>query len=200
MSFHPVIPYGVGQHKSERELPEEGAPFAFTPENRATFEEIVRRYPADRRKSAILPALWLAQRQNGYITASVMAHVADAIGCTAAEVEDVVSFYTMYYTKRMGKYIIQVCRTLSCALLGAERVTEQLSRKLGIMPGETDAAGEFSLLEVECLGACDRAPVVMVNESGWHEQLRPEDCPAFVDRLRAEGERALSGCVHKVER
>lgn len=200
MSFHPVIPYGVGQHKSERELPEEGTPFAYTPENRARFDEIVARYPADRRKSAILPALWLAQRQNGYITASVMVHVAEAIGCTAAEVEDVVSFYTMYYTKPMGKYIIQVCRTLSCALLGAERVTEELSQELGIRPGETDAAREFSLLEVECLGACDRAPVVMVNEHGWHERLRPEDAAGLVDRIRADGEKALSGCVHKIEK
>jgi NADH-quinone oxidoreductase subunit E len=200
MTFHPVIPYGAGQHKSERELPEQGAPFVYTPDNRARFDEIVKRYPPDRRKSAILPALWLAQRQQGYITASVMAYVAEAIGCTAAEVEDVVSFYTMYYTKPMGKYIIQVCRTLSCALLGAERVTEELSQTLGIKPGETDAAREFSLLEVECLGACDRAPVVMVNEHGWHERLQPEDVGRLVDRIRAEGEKALSGCVHKIER
>jgi NADH-quinone oxidoreductase E subunit len=200
MTFHPVIPYGVGQHKSARELPEEGAPFAYTPENRARFEEIAKRYPPDRRKSAILPALWLAQRQNGYITASVMAHVADVIGCSAADVEDVVSFYTMYYTKPMGKYVIQVCRTLSCALVGAERVTEELSRTLGIKPGETDAAREFSLLEVECLGACDRGPVVMVNEYGWHENLRPDEAGALVDRIRADGEKALSGCVHRVEK
>lgn len=199
MTFHPVIPYGPGQHKSERELPDEGAPFVYTPENRARLEEIAKRYPPDRRRSVILPALWLVQRQQRHITASAMRHVAEAIGCSAADVEDVVSFYTMFYTKPMGKYVIQVCRTLSCAVLGAERVTEELCQKLGIKPGETDAAREFSLLEVECLGACDRAPVVMVNEDGWHEQLRPEDVGRLVDRIRRDGTKALSGCIHKIE-
>ena len=82
---------------------------------------------------------------------------------TPAEVEDVASYYVMFYRAPVGKYVLQVCRTLSCALLGAERVTEALSEKLGIGVGETDASGMFTLLEFECLGACDRAPVVMVN-------------------------------------
>ena len=102
-----------------------------------------------------------------------MRHVAQQIRCTAAEVEDVVSYYTMFYTRPVGKYVLNVCRTLSCALLGAERVTEELSAKLGIKPGETDPTGTFTLMEVECLGACDRAPVVMVNDD-WHERLAPE--------------------------
>ena len=97
-----------------------------------------------------------------------MRHVAEAIGCTPADVEDVVTFYTMFYTRPVGRYVLQVCRTLSCALMGAERVTEELSAALGVKAGETDAAGEFTLLEVECLGACDRAPVVGVNDH-WHE-------------------------------
>jgi NADH-quinone oxidoreductase subunit E len=81
----------------------------------------------------------------------------------AAEVEDVVSYYVMFFTRPTGKYVLQVCRTLSCALMGAERVTEELSHVLGLKPGETDAKREFTLLEVECLGACDKAPVVGVK-------------------------------------
>ena len=101
------------------------------PENQAKFDENVTRYPSDQRKSAILYALYLAQQQQGYITGAAMRHVAEQIRCTAAEVEDVVSYYTMFYTKPVGKYVLNVCRTLSCALLGAERVTEELSREAG---------------------------------------------------------------------
>lgn len=199
MTFHPVVPYGPHQHESERTLPEVGPPFEFTAERRAHFEEIAKRYPPERRRSAILPALYLAQEQQGYITGNVMRHVAGVIGCTAAEVEDVVSYYTMFHTKPVGKYILHVCRTLSCALLGAERVTEALVEKLGVAPGETDATGEFTLIEVECLGACDRAPVVMVNDE-WHERVRPEEAGRLVDDLRTRGYAALTGCHHCVEK
>jgi len=185
--------YDAGFHKSARQLEDEGPPFVYTPENRARFDEIVTRYPPDRRRSAVLPALYLAQDQQGYITANAIRHVADVLGITRADVEDVVSFYTMFYTKPVGRFVLQVCRTLSCALNGAERVTEELSSKLGIKPGETDASGTFTLVEVECLGACDRAPVVMVNDS-WHEDLRPEDASRLVDDVRARGEAALRGC------
>jgi NADH-quinone oxidoreductase E subunit len=199
MSFHPSMSYGERHHKSERKLAEPGAPFEYTPENRAKLETIAARYPPDRRKSAILPALYLVQAQQGYITAAAMRHVAQAIGCTAAEVEDVVSFYTMFYTRPVGKYVLQVCRTLSCALMGAERVTEALAEKLRIVPGGTDPSGDFTLLEVECLGACDRAPVVMVNDH-WHERVAPESAGRLVDDLRAKGIAALSGCHLKIEK
>jgi NADH-quinone oxidoreductase subunit E len=96
--------------------------------------------------------------------------------------------------------VLQVCRTLSCALAGAERITETLSEKLGIAPGETDASGMFTLLEFECLGACDRAPVVMMNNEHWHERATPESCAKLVDDIRNRGEAALSGCHLKIER
>ena len=118
--------YGRGHHKSARQLPEEGPAFAYTAENRAKLEEICARYPPEQRKSAILAALYLAQQQQGYLTRNAMRHVAEAIGCTPADVEDVVSFYTMFYTRPVGRHVLQVCRTLSCALMGAERVTEEL--------------------------------------------------------------------------
>src|SRR4051794_9375615 len=191
MSFHPSMDYGRGRHQSVRVMPEEGPPFVYTAANRATLDEIFTRYPADQRKSAILAALFLAQRQQGHLTRNAMRHVAEVIGCTAADVEDVVSYYTMFYTRPVGKYVLQVCRTLSCALMGAERVTEQLQQTLGITVGETDAAGEFTLLEVECLGACDRAPVVGVNEH-WQECQRPEDVRMLIDGLRATGTASLT--------
>ena len=177
---------------------DDGQPFAYTPENRERFEAIAARYPAEPtgRRSAILPALYLAQRQIGYVSLSAVQHVAQVIGCTPADVEDVVTFYTMFYTRPVGKFVVQVCRTLPCALRGAERVTEELMDALGIEPSGTDAAGLFTLMEVECLGACDRAPLVMVNDS-WHECLAPEDAKKLVDDLRSRGEDALTGCHHQ---
>jgi len=191
--------YDATFHKSKRQLEDEGPAFTYTPENRARFDEIVKRYPAERRRSAVLPALYLAQHQQGYITANAIRHVAECLGITRADVEDVVSYYTMFYTKPVGRFVINVCRTLSCAINGAERVTEELQEKLGIRPGETDPSGTFTLVEVECLGACDRAPVIMVNDA-WHECQRPEDAGKLVDDLKARGEAALSGCVHVVEK
>jgi NADH-quinone oxidoreductase subunit E len=199
VSFHPKMSYDAAFHRSARELEDEGPPFAYTPENRARFDAIVQRYPPDRRRSAVLPALYLAQKQQGYITANAIRHVAEVLGITRADVEDVVSFYTMFYRRPVGRFVLQVCRTLSCALNGAERVTEALTEKLGIAPGQTDADATFTLVEVECLGACDRAPVVMVNDA-WHECLRPEDAAKLVDDLRARGEAAVTGCHHVVEK
>lgn len=197
MSFHPAMDYGRGRHQSARQLPDEGPEFVYTAANRQKLDEICSRYPPERRKSAVLAALYLAQNQQGFLTRNAMRHVAEAIGCTPAEVEDVVTYYTMFYTRPVGKYVLLVCRTLSCALMGAERVTEELSNVLGIRPGETDAAGEFSLLEVECLGACDRAPVVGVNDH-WHECQKPEEARALVEGLRRSGPSVLTGCHLRV--
>ncbi len=197
MSFHPLMEYGPGHHQSTRAMADEGPAFAFTPENLAKLEEICGRYPAERRKSAVIAALFIAQRQQGYVSRNAMKAVAAAIRITTAEVEDVVSFYTMFHQRPVGRHVVQVCRTLSCALNGAERVTEELQKVLGIAPGHTTADGAFSLFEVECLGACDRAPVVGVNDH-WHECHRPEDAQALVDGLRARGADALTGChLHK---
>ena len=199
MSFHPKMAYDATFHKSKRQLEDEGPVFEYSAENRARFDEIIRHYPADATRSAVLPALYLVQYQQGYITANAIRYVAGLLKITNADVEDVVSFYTMFYTKPVGKFVLQVCRTLSCALNGAERVTEELQEKLGLKSGETDASGTFTLLEVECLGACDRAPVIMVNDA-WHECHKPADAGKLVDDIRARGEAALSGCHHVVEK
>jgi NADH-quinone oxidoreductase E subunit len=199
VSFHPKMAYDASFHRSVRTLADEGAAFVYSPENRARLDAIILRYPPDRKRSAILPALYLVQHQQGLITASAMRHVAPILGMTAADVEDVVSYYTMFYTKPVGRFVLSVCRTLSCALNGAERVTEELCRALAIKPGETDASGTFTLVEVECLGACDRAPLVMINDA-WQECLAPGDVGRLLDDLRARGEAALSGCHHVIER
>ena len=199
MSFHPKMAYDAAFHKSARQLEDEGPPFAYTAESRARFDAIMQRYPRDQKRSAVLPALYLAQSQQGYITANAIRYCAELLGITRADVEDVVSFYTMFYTRPVGRYVVQVCRTLSCALSGAERVTLEIAAKLGLEPGQTDKTGTFTLVEVECLGACDRAPVVMVNDA-WHECLKPEDAAKLIDDLRARGEAAASGCHHDIER
>jgi NADH-quinone oxidoreductase E subunit len=199
VSFHPQMPYESAFQQSERQLPAEGDPFVFTPERRQELERRAAQYPPEQRKSAILYAIFLVQQQQGFVSANGMRHVAEVIGCTPAEVEDVASYYAMFYRQPVGKYVIQVCRTLSCALRGAERVTEEIAAKLGIAVGGTDPTGTFTLIEVECLGACDRAPVVMVND-GWHECLQPEDAVTLLGEIEARGEAALSGCHHRVEK
>jgi NADH-quinone oxidoreductase E subunit len=199
VSFHPKMAYDATFHKSARMLEDEGPPFVYSAENRARFDEIVKRYPPERRRSAVLPALYLVQQQQGYITANGIRHVAEMLGITRADVEDVVSYYTMFYRRPVGTFVLSVCRTLSCALNGAERVTEALCDQLQIKPGQTDASGTFTLLEVECLGACDRAPVVMVNDA-WHENQTPEGVAKLLDDLRSRGEMALTGCHHVVEK
>ena len=200
MSFHPLMPYGTPAfHRSERATLPTGEPFAFTPDRAAALEKICANYPPERRKSAVLAALYLVQEQQGFITANGARAVAEFLRITPAEVEDVVTYYVMFHRAPVGRYVLQVCRTLSCALAGAERVTESLSETLGLKVGETDPSGMFTLLEFECLGACDRAPVVMVNNEHWHERATPESCGKLVDDLKAKGISALSGCHLHVE-
>jgi NADH-quinone oxidoreductase subunit E len=201
MSFHPLMVYDPERfQRSERKLLEEGPPFVFTREHRTELDELLTRYPPDRKRSAVLAALYMVQEQQGYLTANGVRAVAEALDLTPAEVEDVATYYVMFFKEKVGRHVLQVCRTLSCALAGAERVTEALAEKLGIGPGETDASGTFTLLEFECLGACDRAPIVMIDNEHWHERVRPEDCAKLVDELKTRGTGALTGCHLKVER
>jgi NADH-quinone oxidoreductase E subunit len=200
MSFHPLMMYDQRFQKSERKVADEGAPFTFTPERRAKLDEILTKYPPDQKRSAVLAALYLVQEQVGYLTANGMRHIAPILDLTPAEVEDVATYYVMFFREPVGKHVLQVCRTLSCALMGAERVTEAISEKLGLKVGETDKSGTFTLLEFECLGACDRAPIVMVNNEHWHEKVRPEDVGKLLEDIKTKGEKAYSGCHLDVER
>jgi NADH:ubiquinone oxidoreductase subunit E len=148
MSFHPIMPYGEGHHRSDRVLLHKGEAFAFTAERAAQLEEICGKYPPEQRKSAVLAALYLVQEQQNYLTASALRHVAEFLRITPAEVEDVATYYVMFFKAPVGKYVLQVCRTLSCALGGAERVVEALSEKIGIKLGETDASGDVHAARV----------------------------------------------------
>jgi NADH-quinone oxidoreductase E subunit len=200
VSFHPDMKYESGLHVSERELRREGEPFAFTPENRERLERIAAHYPAEHRRSAVIPALYIVQEQLGFVSAPAIRHVAEVIGVTPADVDDVATYYAMFFRQPVGKYVVQVCRTLSCALRGAERLTQELSKTLGVEPGGTDATGTFTLMEMECLGACDRAPVVMVNNEHWQECQSPADAAKLIDALRTSGDAALTGCHLNVEK
>jgi NADH-quinone oxidoreductase E subunit len=186
--------------RSERKVIEDGPPFAFTARNRAALDDLLTKYPPDRKRSAVLAALYMVQDQQGHLTGNGMRAVAELLEMTPAEVEDVASYYVMFFKEKVGNYVLQVCRTLSCALAGAERVTEALSEKLGIHPGETDPSGMFTLLEFECLGACDRAPIVMINNEHWHERVRPEDVGRLIEEIKTKGNAAYTGCHLKVER
>jgi NADH-quinone oxidoreductase subunit E len=129
---------------------------------RERMEAMAAQFP--QRLSAIIPILYLVQAQYGYVTTEGMELAAEVLGTTPAYVDSVASFYTMLYRRPVGKYVLQVCRTLPCALMGAENIIASLQEKLGIKPGETTPDRLFTLETVECLAACHVAPLMMVNE------------------------------------
>ena len=139
-------------------------------------------YPESR--SALLPALRLAQEQHGgWLPPEAIREVAGALELAPAQVEAVASFYDMLHLAPVGKHLVEVCTNLSCALVGAREVMEAFEHELGIHPGETSDDGRFTLRAVECAGGCGRAVVVVVDER-YREPVRPEDVPAIVEELR----------------
>ena len=153
----------------------------FSPETYNKFQEIVARYP--KKEAAMLPVLYLAQQEFGHLGPEAIEYVAKLMGQAPARVHGVVSFYTMYNMTPIGRHHIQVCRTLSCALGGAERITEFIKKKLGIEPGQTTADGRFTLSEVECLASCGTAPMMQIND-GYYENLTEEKVAAILDSLK----------------
>ena len=141
--------------------------------------EVASRYPIKR--SAILHGLRLVQQEAGSLTERGMRDVAELLELTPHEVYDVATFYTLFSLRPRGDYLLQVCRTLPCALCGAEPLLSHLEQRLGIREGETTPDGKFTLVTVECLAACDKAPVIQVNED-YYESLTTER----VDQLIAE--------------
>ena len=153
----------------------------FSPETLKQFEETVARYP--KKEAAMLPVLYLAQREFGHLGPEAIAYVARLMEQSPARVHGVVSFYTMYNVKPIGRHHIQVCRTLSCALGGAEKITAIIKKKIGIEPGQTTADGRFTLSEVECLASCGTAPMMQVNDD-YYENLTEEKVTAILDGLK----------------
>ncbi|NDD66028.1 MAG: NADH-quinone oxidoreductase subunit NuoE [Acidobacteria bacterium] len=152
----------------------------FSQVNEAKLDEIITHYPVKR--SAVLPALYIAQEEHGYVTDEDVRYIAERLDMRVNEVEEVVTFYTMYSRQPIGKYKLQVCRTLSCMLLGAEQITEHIEHKLGIGVGETTADGRFTLQEVECLGYCDLAPCLQVNFD-YHEKVTTAGVDDIINKL-----------------
>ena len=145
-------------------------------------EAVVSEYPD--RRSAILPALRLAQEEHGgWLPPEALRKVADALDLAPAQVEAVASFYDMLHLAPVGKHLVEVCTNLSCALVGAQQVLAAFEQELGVRPGETSEDGEFTLRAIECAGGCGRAVVVVVDEH-YREPVRPEDVPAIVEELK----------------
>ncbi len=132
-------------------------------------------------QSAVIPALHAAQSDQGWLSVETQREVAAILGLTEQTVRGVVSFYTMFYQRPVGRHVLQVCRNLSCCVMGGHRLQKQIEEKLGIQEGETTTDGRFTLFSVECLGSCGTAPVLMVNDT-YHENLTSQD----VDRLLTE--------------
>ncbi len=161
----------------------------FSEEAIAECHKIIKRYPAGKHKSALLPILHIAQAENeGWLSSATMDKVAEIIGITSVEVYEVASFYSMYNLKPVGKCVLEVCRTVPCWLNGAEELVSYLEKKLNIKAGETTKDGMFTIKTVECLGSCGTAPMLQCG-ANYHENLTNEKTDALLEQLKAENAR-----------
>ena len=166
--------------------------FAFTAENKKVAKTIIAKYPEGREASATMPLLTLAQRQNdNWLPTSAMDVVADMVGLAPMRVYEVATFYTMYNLKPVGKNFVQVCTNISCLIKGADDVFKVCKKKLGLENGETSDDGLFTLLEVECLGACVNAPMMQINDD-FFEDLDADSTDKVLTAL-AKGEAPAPG-------
>lgn len=145
----------------------------------------ISKYPDKR--SAVMPLLYIAQEEYGYITPEAMQEIADLLDLDVTHVKGIVGFYTMYYDRPKGRYLIQICTDLPCALRGAEEFSQHVCEMLGIQPGETTEDGLFTVENVMCLAACDKAPVMQVNFH-YHENLDLDKANKLIEALRREAE------------
>jgi NADH-quinone oxidoreductase subunit E len=157
-----------------------------TPEREKKIDELLTRYPSSR--SALLPALWVVQEQYGWISLELQRYLAIRLGITPEQVREVVTFYSMYNDRPVGKYHLQVCCTTPCMLMGSDDVIGYLEKTLEIRRGQTTPDGLFTVSQVECLGSCGTAPMLQVNREKYDENLTTEKVDALLDRLRAQAE------------
>lgn len=154
----------------------------FSAEVEAEMDRHLAKYPVKR--SAILPLMFIVQRERGgYLDPPGVAYLADRLGVRITDIWEVATFYSMINTEPVGKYHIQVCRTLSCKILGAGDITRRCEERLGIKPGETTGDGMFSLSEVECLGSCGTAPMMQIGFD-YYENLSPEKTDEIIEECR----------------
>jgi NADH-quinone oxidoreductase subunit E len=147
---------------------------------RKQITDLMKEYPQPR--SALIPALRLAQTEAGYLSESTLSEIAEVFGLSPGEVLEVASFYSMLYTKPVGKYVIQVCNNISCMLQKSDQIIEHLQKRLGIKIGETTPDRRFTLLEAECLASCGTGPAAQINDN-HHENLTPEKMDQILDGL-----------------
>jgi NADH-quinone oxidoreductase subunit E len=153
----------------------------------AEIQQILAKYPPDRRASAVMPLLYLAQRQSGYIDRQSVQDIAEIIGLSTTDIDALIGFYTLYHDQPGGRYRLQVCTDLPCALRGAEDFLHNLCANLGIKVGETTPDGLFTIEEVTCLAGCQRAPVFQLQGDGeiaYHEDQTIDTALALVNELR----------------
>ena len=155
-----------------------------TPEREAKIDELLTRYPV--RQSALMPVLWLVQDQFGWISMEAMRYVAIRIGITPEQVREVVTFYSMFNERPVGRYHLQVCCTSPCMIMGSDDIIGHIERRLGVTRGETTADGLFTVSQVECLGSCGTAPMLQVNRWKYNENLTAEKVDQLLDELRAK--------------
>ena len=156
----------------------------FSDEKLKEVEQIVKRYPEGKHKSALLPVLHLAQQEfGGWLSAETMDYVADLLKLKPIEVYEVATFYSMYNLKQVGKYMFEVCQTGPCMLNGSDDIVKYIHEKLGIRPGETTEDGMFTLKTVECLGACGYAPMMQMGKH-YREHLTKEKVDAIIEECR----------------
>ncbi|HEY4785836.1 MAG TPA: NAD(P)H-dependent oxidoreductase subunit E [Bacteroidales bacterium] len=162
-----------------------GQEVKFSPETLEKVKKIIARYPDGKQKSAILPVLHIAQEElGGYLSVEVQDYVAGLLNIQPIEVYEVATFYTQYYLEKVGKYVIEVCRTGPCAMCGGEDIADYLEQRLKIKTGETTSDGLFTLRRVECLGACGYAPVMQINTE-FYESLTKEKIDQVLADLTA---------------
>ncbi|KAF4976980.1 hypothetical protein FZEAL_6429 [Fusarium zealandicum] len=161
-------------------------PFKFNAKNQEVIAEILKRYPPQYKKAAVMPILDLGQRQHGFTSISVMNEVARLLEMPPMRVYEVASFYTMYNRTPVGKFFVQICTTTPCQLggCGSDVIVKAIKKELGIQQGETTKDGLFTILEVECLGACVNAPMVQINDD-YYEDLTPESVTSLLQALRS---------------
>lgn len=156
----------------------------FSEQKQAQVQEIIKRYPEGKHKSALLPVLHLAQEEfGGWLDVPVMDYVAEILNITPIEVYEVATFYSMYNMKPVGKYLFEVCQTGPCMLRGSDQIIDYIKNKLGIKVGETTEDGMFTLKTVECLGACGYAPMMQLGKT-YREHLTSEKVDAIIDQCR----------------
>ncbi|HXK59632.1 MAG TPA: NAD(P)H-dependent oxidoreductase subunit E [Acidobacteriota bacterium] len=158
------------------------APFEFTPENQREFEEILTKYPE--RRAALLPALHLAQLQNGYISPEVEDYIARIMELPIVDVREVVSFYSLYFRRPMGRHHIRVCMSLSCMLRDCKSIRDHLHKRLGVPPGGVTSDGSFSWEAIpDCLGACEIAPMMQLDGE-YYGNLTPEKVDEILEKAK----------------